>query len=195
VGPGQTAQATVNLKPGTYLIECYVKSNGVFHSYTAVPNAYGMVSELTVTNEMTRASAPEPSLELAISSKGGIEWIDDTNLRPGRHTVGVRFTDQTVHENFVGHDVHLARLGENGDPETLAAWMDWTQPRGLETPSPVSFVGGVNEMPAGETAYFTVHLDPGRYAWVAEVPNPAEKGMLQPFTVPSAEEVTRRSGN
>jgi hypothetical protein len=38
-------------------------------------------------------------------------------------------------------------------------------------------------MPAGETGYFTAALEPGRYAWIAEVPNPAEKGMLQPFTV------------
>ncbi|MCH8099556.1 MAG: hypothetical protein IIB74_03865 [Proteobacteria bacterium] len=26
-------------------------------------------------------------------------------------------------------------------------------------------------------------LQPGRYAWIAEVPSPAEKGMLQTFTV------------
>jgi hypothetical protein len=39
-------------------------------------------------------------------------------------------------------------------------------------------------MPAGGTAYFTATLEPGRYAWIAEVTNPAEKGMLKIFVVP-----------
>jgi hypothetical protein len=38
-------------------------------------------------------------------------------------------------------------------------------------------------MPAGSIAYLTVTLDPGRYAWVAEVPRPDEKGMLKVFEV------------
>lgn len=38
-------------------------------------------------------------------------------------------------------------------------------------------------MPAGSTAYLTVHLTPGHYAWIAEVPDPAAKGMLKTFTV------------
>ena len=62
--------------------------------------------------------------------------------------------------------------------------MDWTQPTGLETPAPAEFLGGTHEMPAGGRAYFTVRLEPGRYAWIAEVPSPVEKGMLKTFTVP-----------
>jgi hypothetical protein len=65
--------------------------------------------------------------------------------------------------------------------------MDWTRPDGLETPAPVTFVGGLNEMAAGATGYFTVTLEPGRYALLAEVTNPGEKGMLKTFTVPEAE--------
>ena len=89
-----------------------------------------------------------------------------------------------AHENFVGHDVHLARLEDDTDLEQLAIWMDWSEPSGLETPAPVQFVGGVNEMPAGETGYVHVRLAPGRYAWIAEVPHSMQKGMLKTFVVP-----------
>lgn len=58
-----------------------------------------------------------------------------------------------------------------------------TQPTGLEVPAPATFLGGVNEMPVGSTGYLTVDLEPGQYAWIAEVPKPMEKGMLKSFTV------------
>jgi len=181
--PGLTSEATVYLEPGTYLLECYVKTDGVFHSYNPEPGMYGMVRELTVAGEPTDAPEPEPTLRLAISSEGGIR-VDGTP-EPGAHTVAVDFEDQTVHENFVGHDVHLVRLDESTDLETLEQWMDWTLPEGLQTPAPATFVGGTNEMPSGSTSYFDVSLEPGSYAWIAEVPGAAAKGMLVRFDVPA----------
>jgi hypothetical protein len=181
IAPERIAQTTVLLKPGTYLLECYVKTGGIFHSYNPNPDAYGMVHEITVTEETTEASAPEADVEITISSERGIEVGGD--VEPGDQTIAVHFADQTTHEHFLGHDVHLVRLDEGTDVEALASWMDWTQPAGLETAAPATFIGGLHEMPAGETGYFTAALEPGRYAWIAEVPNPAEKGMLQPFTV------------
>lgn len=47
-------------------------------------------------------------------------------------------------------------------------------------------------MPAGATAYFSVEMTAGRYAWIAEVPNPAEKSMLRMFTVAGAEAGSRQ---
>jgi hypothetical protein len=182
---GRTSQASVQLAPGTYLMECYVKTAGVFHSYNSDPGAYGMVRQFTVTDEPSGAPEPEATLELTLSSGRGIE----VRGRPvaGTNTVAVHFEDQTVHENFVGHDVHLVRLAEASDAAAVAAWMDWRQPHGLETPAPAEFLGGLHEMPAGTTGYITVRLEPGRYAWVAEVPKPDEVGMLRTFTVPSRE--------
>jgi hypothetical protein len=79
--------------------------------------------------------------------------------------------------------VHLARLEDDTDMARLEAWMDWSHPDGLQTPAPVMFLGGLNEMPAGHTGYLHVDLEPGRYAWVAEVPGARAKGMLRVFTV------------
>ncbi|CAN5323808.1 hypothetical protein BH23GEM2_BH23GEM2_25730 [soil metagenome] len=187
LSPGRTSETSVYLEPGTYLIECYVKTNGIFHSYNPDSLAYGMVHQLTVTPAESDATAPEPTLALTISGEGGIRMAGDVDA--GEHTVSVRFADQRAHENFVGHDVHLVRLADTADMSRVAAWMDWTQRTGLDTPAPAEFLGGVNEMPAGAIGYFTASLEPGRYAWVAEVPNPQEKGMLQMF------EVTAGSGD
>jgi hypothetical protein len=179
--PGRTSEATVFLEPGTYLLECYVKTDGVFHSYNADPAINGMVHEFTVTDETSGASEPSSTIEIEISSAGGIDAKGD--LSPGEHTVAVRFLDQTVHENFVGHDVHLVRLTPGIDIDALESWMDWTQPGGLETPAPTQFLGGLNEMPEGATGYFRVALEAGDYAWISEVPGSSQKGMLKLFTV------------
>ncbi len=186
-GPGLTAagessQATVYLEPGTYLLECYVKTDGVFHSYNPEDDAFGMVHEFVVTEEVSDAPEPTADLDVTISSEAGIEV--DGQLTAGQQTVAVTFADQIVHEHFLGHDVHLVRLDDEVDIDALATWMDWTQPTGLHTPAPATFLGGLHEMPAGETGYFTVELEPGDYALIAEVPDPAGKGMLQTFTVP-----------
>lgn len=187
-GPGltsanQTSQATVYLEPGTYLLECYVKTNGVFHSYNPDPSVYGMVHEFQVTAQTVETAEPTATLWIAVSSSGGIEMTGTPT--PGEHTVAVYFADQTVHENFVGHDVHLVRVTDDLDLVELEQWMDWRQPKGLQTPAPAVFLGGLNEMPAGTTGYFTVTLDEGNYAWVSEVAGSKGKGMLVQFYVGS----------
>lgn len=184
LGPGETGETTLFVEPGTYVVECYVKTNGVFHSYSPDPSkGYAMVHELTVTSDESGAEPPEADIRIMISSESGIEVEGDPT--PGDHVVSVRFADQVAHENWVGHDVHLARLAPDTDLATLVTWMNSMEPTGLETPAPVVFLGGTNEMPAGSTAYFTVSLEPGRYAWVAEVPRADEKGMLEVFEVTS----------
>jgi hypothetical protein len=179
--PGHVSETTLKLDPGTYLIECYVKTGGVFHSYNPVDSLYGMVHEFTVSSDTSAGTKPTPTLHVMISSERGIEMAEEPTAGP--QIAAVRFEDQTVHENFVGHDVHLVRLQDDTDMEALASWMDWSKPGGLETPAPAEFIGGTNEMPAGSTAYVPVTLEPGRYAWIAEVPSSDEKGMLLEFTV------------
>jgi len=180
-GPGRISSATIFLEPGTYLLECYVKTGGIFHSFNPDPAAYGMVHEFTVTADTTDVPEPTASLHVEISSEQGIQ-VDGQPL-VGEQTVSVHFGDQTVHENFVGHDVHVVRLSPDADLQALEKWMDWTAPGGLEIPAPAEFIGGLNEMPAGSTGYFTVRLEPGRYALVSEVPGALGKRMLRELSV------------
>jgi hypothetical protein len=177
--PGATSRTTVNLDPGTYVVECYVKTeDGVFHS------TEDMIEGLTVTESTSGVEPPQSSLQLGISSDNGIT-VDGEIDRPGAHTIAVDFDDQTTYSHFLGHDVHLVRLGEDADMAELAAWMNWAAPGGLAEPAPsgVEFIGGTQDMPGGSTTYMSANLESGDYAWIAEVPNPDEKGMLKAFTV------------
>lgn len=174
VGPGRTAETTVYLEPGTYALECYVKTDGTFHT------THGMITGFTVTGEPSGAREPRAQLDLTISAEEGITL--DGSLRPGKQTIAVHFEDQIVHGNGAGHDVHLARIDGGTDLEDLATWMNWVV--GLQDPAPADFLGGAHDMPAGSTAYITVSLLPGRYAFIAEVDSPDEKDMLQTFTIP-----------
>lgn len=179
--PGRVSEATVELEPGTYLLECYVKTAGIFHSYNPDPTVVGMVHEFTVRAAASERAEPTATVHLEVSSEAGITMSGSPST--GRQTFAVAFADQIVHENFVGHDIHLARLHEGVDLDDLEQWMDWRQPAGLQTPSPVEFLGGLNEMPGGGSGYFTVTLEPGLYALVSEVPGTRAKGLLQTFTI------------
>lgn len=170
-GPGEVVETTLYLEPGVYMLECYVKTGGVFHD---------MSTGLVVTDETTKAPEPDADVEITVSSENGFEIVGEP--RPGRLTFAVHFEDQTTHGNVLGHDVHLARVGPDTDLDELATWMNWIV--GLETPAPAQFLGGTHDMPAGSTAYFTVQLTPGEYVLIAEVDDPAGKGMLETFTVP-----------
>ncbi len=172
VSPGETAQTTIFVESGTYVVECYVKTNGVFHP---------MTKQVVVKENSLSQIAPTATLDLTISREGGIEM--PSTVEAGLQTIAVHFKDQGPHEHFLGHDVHLVKLEKGTDLEKLNSWMTWTTPDGLNTPAPVTFLGGAQEMPAGGTAYITIDLKPGNYAWIAEVPNPASKNMLKTFTV------------
>ncbi|MBT8130932.1 MAG: hypothetical protein KJO35_01575 [Gammaproteobacteria bacterium] len=182
VSAGKVAETTVYLEPGTYLIECYVKTGGIFHSFNPAPAVYGMVAEFAVVPDDSQRTPPTADWTLTVSGVEGIRT--GRQPRPGRQVVEVYFKNQQVHENFVGHDVHLLRLAADTDIASLVAWMDWRSPKGLETPAPAEFIGGVNEMAAGSRAYLHLDLKPGRYAWISEVPNAAGKKLLQEFSIP-----------
>jgi hypothetical protein len=172
ITPGETAQTTVYVEPGTYVIECYVKTGGKFHP---------MSRQLFVEEGDANEIPPTPTSNITISREVGIEMKEEPVA--GLQTIAVHFIDQSPHEHFLGHDVHLVKLEEGDDLEELNAWMNWTVPSGLNTPAPVRFLGGAQDMPAGKTAFITVDLEPGNYAWISEVPDPASKGMLKTFSV------------
>lgn len=176
ISPGGTSQATVYLEPGNYSMECYVKTaEGKFHS------TLGMIHGFTVTEETSGAEPPsDATIEMQLSNEGfGIEGEPS----PGLHTVAVHFAEDSP--PLLGNDVHLVRLGEGTDAEDAAAWMDWSQPTGMvagqQATAGLEFLGGTHEMPQGSTAYFTVELTPGRYAWVSE--RPANDPMYHAFEV------------
>jgi hypothetical protein len=151
--------------------------DGTFHSNM------GMVKSLVVTNDVSEVNPPEPTNEIVISSKEGIV-VKDT-VKGGKQIFSVYFKDQIVHENFVGHDINLVRIKEGTDISNLETWINWADPKGLISPAPegFTFLGGVNDMPEGSSAFFEVDLAPGTYVLISEVPNARSKGLLKTFNV------------
>ena len=185
-GPGFTAagrvsSTTVYLEPGEYVVECYVKDEDEqFHSYL------GMLEHLKVTETESGSNKPVATASLRISSENGIEL--DKELRADDHIIEIYFEDQATYAHMLGHNVQLVKLSDNKDEDLidrLAGWMDWTQKGSLvnRAPEGAEFMGGVMEMTEGSTAFFNVSLEPGEYAWIAEVPDPAAHNMMKTFTV------------
>lgn len=171
VAPGGVAQTSVNLAPGTYVMECYVKTpEGEFHA------SLGMARPMTVTNEPSGAPAPEADIELTLSN---YEIATEGEVTPGEHTIAVRFEEHP--EVGLGNDVHLVRLEDEMAVDEVANWMDWMEVGGLRAPAPAEFLGGAQEMPVGHMGYFTVDIESGRYAWISEAS--ADRGMVKEFTV------------
>ncbi len=172
ISPGKTAQTTIKLEPGTYVMECYMKTaEGKFHS------ELGMVRQLTVTHNISKMKEPtNANVDLTLSnykieSKG--------KLSSGKNIIAVHFKEHPKYG--LGNDVHLVKLNDKTNIEKLTKWMDWMNINGLRTPAPAEFLGGTQEMPVGYTSYFTVDLKPGKYAWISE-PS-ASKGMIKEFSI------------
>lgn len=161
---------------------------GTFH------NVDGMLEKLVVTDEVSENEQPQADLSVSISSTDGIV-ADMGGVRPGLHTVSVTFEDNIAYGHGLGHDVHLIRLDGDTGLEDVNTWVNYLDvgedgfyaDRGAlvsthDDPGPRTFLGGVQDLFANEaagqsfpvTAYLHVNLTPGRYAWVAEVPNPMQ---------------------
>ncbi len=178
ISPGKTAETTLNLEPGYYIIECYVKmSNGMFHTNM------GMYKELIVSDERSTLKEPTADFSIDISSKNGIKF--NPPAKAGTYVFSVNFIDQKKYENFEGHDINLVRIDANADITKIETWMNWLNLNGLIDPVPkgFTFLGGVNDSPAGAKAYFKAKLEPGKYALISEVPNASSKNMLKTFEI------------
>ena len=185
LSPGRTGQTTVYLEPGHYFLECYVKSDGIFHTTSPGDGKVGMMLDLTVTEEQT--DAPEPDANVTLSVRNNGLEITSGALEAGMNTIRVEFVEQQALPSFVGNDVHLMSVEDEESIRKADAWLDWRTKEGLEDPSPVTFLGGINDMPEGTHGFFTVDLEPGDYAFIAEVPGPSESGFVLPFTIAAAD--------
>lgn len=168
---GATTQVTLQLDPGNYFMECYLKTeDGEFHVMEGMGRAF------TVKDESTGAQPPKADFEMTLSNDG-IEITDD--ITAGKSTIAVHFAEHP--EVGPQHDVHLAKLDDQTEVSEIVEWMDWMSIDGFNSPAPTVFAGGAQEMPEGYTAYLTVDLEPGRYAWISQLT--AKHGLVKEFTV------------
>lgn len=178
---GKVSETTVYLEPGYYVLECYVKTEGQWHTYNPDPEELGMVLEFNVTGEAIKSAPPVHNLAMRVSNTG-FEVVSG-KLRAGNNTIKISFDDQQTFSNSLGNDVHIIGVQKEDDIVKAARWFDWTTKDGLQTPAPVVFFGGVNDMPKGSEGYFTADLSPGDYAFIAEAPEAVERGYVLRFSV------------
>jgi len=170
--PGKTSQTTIKLLPGTYVMECYVKTeDGKFHSQL------GMIRPITVTKKVSEMKEPDDAdIDLTLSNN---KIESKGNLTAGTHRVAVHFKEHPKYG--LGNDVHLVKLNDNTNLDDVIQWMNWMNINGLRSPAPAEFLGGTQEMPVGYTSYFTVNLEPGNYTWISETAT--DNKMVNKFTV------------
>jgi hypothetical protein len=167
---GGTANATVMLQPGTYLLGCWIPSpDGVPHIMK------GMVRELTVIPAERPAPAPVAPVTMTLKD---YSFSLSQPLTPGRQLIEVQNLAAQPHE------IELAALAPGKSAHDLLAWVH--KPEG---PIPGSAIGGVSPIAKGEVAWFEVDLVPGRYALICFLPDAKdgkahfEHGMVQEIEV------------
>ncbi len=170
IDAGKTTQVTMNLIPGTYVMECYIKEQGVFHT------ALGMIRQVTVTEKESGMKPPEATVNVYLTNN---DIRTEGEIESGLNVFAIHFEEHP--EIGLGNDIHLVKTNAATDLNEVLAWMDWTNVKGLEPPAPVEFLGGSQEMPVGNTSYFTINLEPGTYAFVSEAP--MRKGNIFTFKI------------
>lgn len=178
LSPGQKAESYVDFEPGNYIVECYVKTNGIFHSTT------GMLKQVTIISNQEIVNTPnlDPVATVNVDSLG-LTTIGDLPNKPGDFTFKVNYENTRLFPNFTRPDVHLVRITEDAGLDKLEDYMDWTTPNGMDANAPVMFLGGTQEMPKGSIAYFKQNLEAGKYILIGEVPNPKENNFYVEFEI------------
>ena len=168
---GGSAQATVTLEPGNYVLMCFIPSptDGKSHFMK------GMMKPLTVTGTSATPVEPKADVTMRLVDYG----FDVTGqLTAGKRVIRVENDAEQVHEVFV------AKLNPGKSAMDLAQWAEK-----LEGPPPIGTAGGVTPMEKGRYAYITLNLEPGRYALLCFAPDAKDgkphiaHGMIREITV------------
>jgi hypothetical protein len=174
VVPGDTANSTQALSPGTYVLLCFFPSpDGKMHLER------GMMRQLVVKGP-ARATA-EPGADVVVTMKD-YGFALSRPLTAGTHAIRVENVGPQLHE------VMVLALAPAKSTQDLVAWAA----RDLTGPAPARPLGGIVGLTRGEHATFILTLAPGRYAFACFVPDASDgkahvaHGMVQEITVGGA---------
>jgi len=172
--PGRTAERTVYMDPGKYLMVCWLKTeDGIIHIIE------GMHWEFTVTEDSANSSEPNTESQITLHKEDiDVDWEPKT----GKHDFAVNFPLNPEGQHF-HNNVHLIRMEEDTNLDEVNEWMDWYKLGGLRSPSPAEFIGGIGLVETEvDKAYFALDItEPGDYAWVVFVSQ--DQGLYKTFTI------------
>lgn len=156
--PGASGSTTSNLEAGQYVFLCFVRSpDGTPHF------AKGMIKPIEVTEAVAAAPAlPDSDAQLALQD---FAFVGLDTLSAGPHTVAVTNNGPQAHE------ATIVKLAEGITAPDLIPMFSSTEPP--TGPPPFTSAGGVAGIKAGETINLDVDLEPGNYAYLCFIPDPA----------------------
>jgi hypothetical protein len=169
--PGASQQTSMLLEPGNYALICMIPSSDMMPHF-----AKGMMRPFTVTGTATGATVPAADLTLTISENG---FAFSGPVTSGARTIRVE------NSNAMPHEVIIIKLADGATASSLVAWLL----DGMQGPPPGSGRGGTVALEQGAWNVVHADLEPGNYALVDFMPNPADgrpnaaHGMLLDFTV------------
>lgn len=178
--PGGSIEATLTLDPGTYVLVCYVPTQG-----EPVPHvAKGMIASLTVVPAGGVAQAgtafaptPVPDVHLVMKDYG---FAFSKPLTAGKHVVHV------MNEGTQSHEAVFIKLAPG---KHLTDFTKWLGPDGMKGPPPAMPIDGMSGLAKGRSAIFPADITPGTYALICWVPDVkdmkphADHGMSMEFEV------------
>jgi hypothetical protein len=153
--PGDQSEVVVNLPEGQYVLVCFVESpDGVPHL------AKGMVRPLRVTAPPVAATPPTASQTVTLKD---FSFESPATLPAGRSIVRVENAGPQPHEMTV------LRIGD-GKSLTDVQQFFLSPPAG---PPPFQSSGGMQGLGQGGSGFAVLNLQPGNYALVCLIPDPA----------------------
>lgn len=171
--PGGSAEATLSLDAGHYVIVCFVPSPG-----ETVPHVMkGMMGEFTVVPEKSGGSEPVADATINMSD---YTFTIDKPLAVGHHVLKV--TNDAVQ----AHELVLVELAPG---KTIADLGNWVEKSLMKGPPPGKPVGGMAVLGKGRSGTFPIDLKPGKYGMICFLPDAKdgkthfEHGMTKEFTV------------
>jgi hypothetical protein len=138
---GEQASLTQELEPGRHVLICFLEGpSGRPHFVD------GMIKELEVTGD-ARGEEPEADTVLELGDD-----LDAPEVEAGEQTLEFRNAGAEPASLF------LVAYEPGKTAADLAAWEN----AGAKGPSPARFLGGIIDVPAGSSAYYTFAFEAGR---------------------------------
>ncbi|MBV9169831.1 MAG: hypothetical protein JOZ81_07085 [Chloroflexi bacterium] len=171
VGPAGSMDVTLDLKPGTYVLACFIAGpDGVPHLMK------GMLKPIEVTPSSEPAAA-QPQAKSTFTMRD-FSFDMPSTLKAGKATYKV------VNQGPQMHELNILKLAPGKTAADALAWEE--APAG---PPPFEAAGGMNAFSTSGSGYMTLDLQPGNYLAICNVPDPASGaahshlGMIKNFTV------------
>ena len=141
LSPGESITVTRTLEPGSYVFLCFFPDpEGTPHA------ALGMYELFTIVGD-SGATSSEPDATITATDDG----LQVPALSAGEQTV------QFKNDGTKPHELVLATFEPGKGVRDVDPWIEG----GYEGEPPVTFLGGMQTIPPGESVFLTIDLEPG----------------------------------